>query len=247
MMASIATRTWRVPNRMLQEFLGLTVLVWAGFFFMLVSGTLIAAIAIFGTVETSVMAEADGVVAPYAGFIGGYVMYSLLPMHVANGQTRREFGKQAAVFAPIFALAVALLMQVSFLLEWALYSALDWPRDVSSEHLYSSATQLHLVFTEHLLVFLVWIVAGGFVGAAFYRSSDLGAISIPLGLVLVSAAGIALRGAWGPLGSIYEHLTGGPAELPLAIAVLIALLAAAVGGWLVWLTIRDIPIRSQSQ
>lgn len=233
------------PWRMFEELLGLTVLIWVGF--MVVLGALVTAIAIFSDVEISVMSEADGVVAPYVGFIGGYMMYSLLPMYVANGTTRREFARHAAMFAPVFALAVALLMQIGFLLEWALYSAMDWPRDVNSEHLYSSATQLHLVFIEHLLVFLVWCVAGAFVGAMFYRSSQLGSYSIPLGLLAVSAAGIAVRGEWGPLGSVYERVTGGPADLPLVASILIALASAAAAGWLVWLTIRDIPIRSQSQ
>jgi hypothetical protein len=232
------------PRRMLVDLLGLTLVVWA--VAVLIVAAIIAGIAVFGTVSTSLMSEmAAGIARFYAAFIGFYVARYLLPQYVTHGRTRREFSEQATVAMVIFAVIFALLVSAAFALEYGLYRLADWPQEISDDHLYNSGGQLHLIFLEHLLVFLVWTAAGALIGAGFYRSDGAGLTALPLALIPIAATGIALGDSWGPLGFVLDRLLD-PGTLPIPAVVAVALASFALALAMTWPIVRDVPIRSQT-
>jgi hypothetical protein len=237
-------RTWTLPRRMLSDLVGLTVVTW-GVSLLVVAG-IIAGIARFGTVDNSIMSDmASGLARFYAAFIGFYVARYLLPPYVTHGQTRREFAERAGVALIVHAAVFALLMTVAFALEYGLYRVADWPQNIDDAHLYGSGGQLHLIFLEHLLVFLVWTAAGALIGAGFYRSDEVGLTTLPLALIPIAATGIALGDSWGPFGFVLDRIAD-PGTFPIAAVILVAVASFLATLAMTWPIVRDVPIRSQT-
>src|SRR5690606_4181048 len=137
------------PRQLLEDHVGLALLVWAGFTaFVLV---VILTVAYVREIDVSFWDRAIEVVRWYALFIGVHIGWSVLPLHVTHGQTRREFMGQAAIFVPTFAAALALMVTVTFVAEAGLYRLAGWPQDVQPQQLYDSALELHLIFLQSWL------------------------------------------------------------------------------------------------
>ena len=233
----------RFPKRLLEEHIGLALLVWAGYAtFVLL---LILGVAAVREIEISGWDQAAEAVRWYALFIGVHIGWSVLPLHVTHGQTRREFLAQAAMFVPIFAAVVSLLVTVTFAGETALYRLAGWSQDVDARQLFGSARELHLIFLQSWLVTAMWTAGGVFLGVAWYRSDGLGSLAIGLSVLLAGISGITVGSDWGPFGSVYEWFTGDQ-EVSRSVAVgnHLALLALLLG--LTWLAVRDVPIRNKA-
>ena len=215
---------------------------------VLVAGVVVILIVILvvGEVESSVWEQASYQVARwYVAFIGGYLTYSLLPLQVANGQTRRAFAGRAPMFIGGFAAGGAVLMVVGFLLEAALYAVAGWPHVLTLEHYYSSPYQLHLVFVEFFVQFLAWMLAGALLGAAIYRSSAVWLPALLLAVVGVGLVELVLAPEWGPFELITELSGIGLGGFPLPLGVGICALSYAMLAAGTWLVIRDMPLRNK--
>src|SRR5690606_11017284 len=60
---------------------------------------------------------------------GGY-LYTLLPIMVAQGVTRREYAVSMGVFGLLWSLLVGAIAVAGFVGEHALYGALDWTQSI---------------------------------------------------------------------------------------------------------------------
>lgn len=243
-MTTAATdRTWTFPRRMLDDLIGLTLIVWAGY--VVVIAGIIVGIATFGAISNSVWEQAIGLARWYVLFIGAYVAYDRLPLHITHGQTRRDFSIQTVIFVVLFTAASAVLTAIGFLLEIGLYRLNDWPRDLSNDHLFSSSGQLGLILTEYWLAHLVWTAVGAFLGAAFYRSDEAGFLAIVPALIPIAAADIALGASWGPVGFVLGRFFD-PGAPPIAAAISIGVASFVLALAMAWPVVRDIPIRTKS-
>jgi hypothetical protein len=237
------TRTWTYPRRMLEELLGLTLLVWGGF--VVVIAGIIIGIDIFDTISGSVWEPATQVTRWFAMAIGVYVGHKLLPRYVTHGQTRRDFAIQAAIFIVVFAAALAVLIVAGYLLEMGLFEVAGWSQTISNDHLFTRAGQLPLIFAEYWLMFLVWTAVGALFGAGFYRSDEAGMLTIPLALIPLALADLAIGIDWGPVGFLVTRVFD-PLDPPLAVSLVISLASAALAMAMTWPFVRDIPIRNTS-
>lgn len=243
MMTHSRQRTWSFPGRLLEDHLGLALIAW-GALVAVVAAT-IAGVATVSTISRSGWEMAAAAPPWFAAFIGGYLTNSVLPLHVAHGQTRRDFAIELVILSVLFTAALAILMAIGFLLETLLYRVMDWPRVLSEDHLFTSTTQVPLIFTEFWLTFLTWFGAGAFVAAAWYRSDGEGLIALVPALIPIAITGTALGDSWGPVGFVLGRFFE-PASPPLALAIPICIASFLLTLAMTWPVVRDIPLRSKS-
>jgi len=229
---------------MFEELFALAFLTWIGFTITVLGITL--AIAALGEVTQSVWDPATQVPRWFAFFIGLQVAHDIMPLHIAHGQTRRDFAKRALVFMLMFAAATGALVTLGFVIERVVYAIAGWPQVLTEARLYSSATDYPLIYLEQLLVMLVWVAGGALIGAGFYREAASGGLMIGIGLVAAGITGWALGGVdgWGPGQLMHRFLD--LEALPLAVAVLVVLAVAAGLVALTWRLVRDIPLKNKT-
>lgn len=232
-----------VPRRLLRDHLEFALLVWAGFVVFVLA--VILTVAYFRDIEVSGWDRAIEVVRWFGLGIGAYVGYSVLPLHVTHGQTRREFAQQAVVFGLIFTLVLAALVTVGFVLEMVLYQLADWPQEVAEGQLFSSANELHLIFLQSWLLMALWFAGGMLIGAGWYRGAWFGSLAIIVAMLAAAVSGLSLSNNVGLFGAPLEWLTGSEvlsAPLGVAVHVVTVIVVLAIG----WLFVRDIPIQNKS-
>ncbi|MFC4585813.1 hypothetical protein [Sphaerisporangium corydalis] len=234
----------RFPSRLLAANMAFALLLWAAL--VVLVAVVGAVIAINGSLTESAWEKAAQVPRWYALFVGVALVREYLPMYIAHGQTRRQFGAQGAVTVALFAPFLALLLVLGYLLETGIYALAGLEQALGQVHLFTDPGQLPVVFTEYLVEFLAWIVAGAFMGAGFYRWREGGVFTIPVGVGLVLLAestvgpGLRLPFLLGRLGRLGLDLPKSPAvALAIGLAVLLAGLA------LTWSIIRDVPLRNR--
>ena len=161
-------------------------------------------------------------------FIGIYVIHNVLPIAVAHGRTRREFLVAATGFLAVFALGMAVIAWLGFVVEGGIYALMDWRAD---EHGSPWA---------YFLMFLVWSAVGAFVAAAFDRFNVGGIFSLPIGLTFVVVAGVSVPGSGNlPFIRNVPVLLGAGWHLVSLAAFVLALAGT-------WAIARDMPLRVRS-
>jgi hypothetical protein len=238
----------RFPSRLLAANMWFALIVWAGF--LAAVAAVGATIAIVGTLTYSIWEMAAQVPRWYALFVGVALVREFLPLYVAHGQTRRQFGGHAAITATLFAPFVAALIVIGYLIEAGIYRLAGLEQAIQHAHLFTAPTQVPLVFAEYALETLTWIVVGAFLGAAFYRLEGGGFLAIPVGIALVllaeSAIGseVQLPFLWdnaGPVGAAIGYSL--PQSPAMAVAVVVG--TYLIGLALTWSLIRDVPLRNK--
>lgn len=231
----------RFPTRLLAANTFFALLVWAGYFVVVTAITV--GIAVFGTLSQSAWEQATQLPRWYALFVGVALVREYLPLYIAHGQTRRQFAAQAAVTVALLAPFLSVLLVVGYLLEKVLYGLAGWPQTLDQAHLFTEVTQVPLVFTEYLVEFLAWLVAGGFIGVGFYRWNIGGVLTIPVGIVLIvvaeAAAAAELRL---PFARAFDLGIGYPRSPGIALGVGLGIFL--IGLALTWSAIRDVPLRN---
>lgn len=162
-----------------------------------------------------------------------------LRLQLAHGGTRRSYLGQTTAHTVVLAGGSAALITVGYLLERGIYALLGWPQRLPGESLFSTAGQYHVIFGTYWLTFLMWTVAGTLIGLGFFRWNKGGLLTIPIGLVLVSPAFVALSDNGLPL--IGKELAG----VELSPGLLLVTFAAcfAAGTALIWAIVRDVPMK----
>ncbi len=231
----------RFPTRLLAANAVFALMIWAGFWALVTAITVI--LGVTGRLTNSAWEVAAQAPRWYALFVGLALVREFMPMYIAHGQTRRRFAAHGAITVALFAPFMADLLVISYLLESVLYGLADWPQALARSHLFTSPTQVPLVFAEYLVEYAAWIPAGAFMGAAFYRFRGNGLLSIPVGAGLIIIAQSAIGSeVWVPV--VTNRLGINLPDLPL-MPLFAGTAVFIVGLLLTWSIIRDVPLRNQ--
>lgn len=164
-----------------------------------------------------------------------------LPLHVANGLTRRSFTQAALVVNVVVGVLNGVISTLALLAEREIFESLDW------FHGNGSGTGVEvfqggvLPYAAGLiLLFTAGQISGSLVGITYYRLGGwFGTIALPLCLLPLGAAGLLGVGGgvqWEPWGWAADIAPWG------AIATIGVLVAAA---WVFHLLVRDVSIDSK--
>jgi hypothetical protein len=236
----------RFPSRLLAANVWFGLMLWAGF--LAVVAAVGAVIEIAGALTQSVWEQAAEVPRWYGLFFGIALVREFLPLYVAHGQTRRQFGGHAGITATLFAPYLSALIVVGYLLETGVYRLAGLPQALHRVHMFAAPTQVPLVFAEYALEALTWIAAGTFIGAAIYRWGVGGALTIPVGIAMVLSAEsvigseLQLLFIWDSAG--LDWAGGGLGPRSPAIIVGTVLGTYLLGLLLSWSLVRDMPLRN---
>ncbi|GAB3227964.1 hypothetical protein GCM10027447_19570 [Glycomyces halotolerans] len=223
---------------------------FAGWIIAAVVLALLAPIVIsqFRSIEISAWYIVANVGKVFTAIIAGGFLFTLLPITVANGLTRREFATSMGLFGLLWSASLGVIATGFLLAEHAVYGLFAWPQalqgDQSDVVLASVGDVLNFSAT-YPLSYAVYFTGGALVGAAIYRS-DAGwltlAPAIPIALAVDDA--LSSTDAAGPawLLRVVTRLTDGIATWP---AVAIAVAVIAVGAWIARGILLGTPIRGK--
>ena len=161
-------------------------------------------------------------------WVGVYTIHNVLPIAIAHGRTRREFLGAATGFTAVFAVAMALLAWLGFLVEDVVYDLMGWRSTPHGSPL------------GYLMMFAVWCAVGMFVTAAFDRWGYGGVFTLPVGLVLVAVPGIIMPGT-----DDLPFFRDAPEWLGNGWHV-VSLFAWMLTMALTWAVARDMPVRTRT-
>lgn len=232
-------RTWRFPKLLVSDQLWFALYVWAGAALFTFVVTIV--VSFFVDISISAWEIATGAAPWFVGILSGWVMFTMVPLFVASGRTRRDSFIEWAIFAAIYPIWTAFLTVIGYLLEYLIYGIAGWPRTAERGHIFSSHTDVGMIFLEYFLTLLVWTTVGGFVGVSLYRSQDLGWLSIIPGVVLVGLAGAFMRSPIVVFIDRFPALDASSAGLAIVYATIATVIAVALS----WRVVRDMPLRNK--
>lgn len=232
-------RTWRVVRYMA---IGLRPMI-AGYWLVMVVSFLSVGVGIHivtGVTDKSVWDFATQSPKYFCSAIGMAVTPAFLTLMVAHGVTRRTLVVAGSVFLTLNAVATAGLWSAAYLVERVVFVSQDWPQKLSNPHLFTSTSQVGLMFAEFGLFILAHEVAGWLIGTSFYRYGVWKGIALlPLGLLPAVGAELLLLSQW--VGQALES-TGW--ERPsLLISAPGVLLISALGLYVNYLLLRSIGLK----
>ena len=245
MVRSVETWPHAIVRFPIDGFLFFIAMLWVPYFILVVGITI--AINVFGTVTSSVWDPATQIIRWFAFGIGAWMVYVYLPVYIAHGATRRNYATKALGFTIAFSVTLAALTTIGFVLERVLYGIGNWPQDLSSGGLFSSPTDLPVIFVAFLMAFGLWTVTGTLLGAAFYRFGGRGLIAVVPGLLLIGIADLAVDSGVPLFGFVLraaEVLLGGLAGAPAPATAALCFAAYLLGAATTWSVLRDVPVRS---
>ncbi len=165
-----------------------------------------------------------------------------LRLQLAHGGTRRSYLGQTTAYTVVLGGAAAALITVGYLAERGLYALLGWPQRLSGESLFATAGQYHVIFGTYWLTFLMWTVAGTLIALGFFRWNMGGVLTIPIGLLLVVPAIVAVGNSGLPL--ISREAAGHNPSIGVLLIAFAALFAAGIA--LIWAIVRNVPMKPAS-
>ena len=233
-----------IPRRLIAEQVVFAAMVWAGFTIFMFALTF--AVSLFRDIEVSGWNLA-GQPARWFGFaIGIYVGYTLFPLYVTHGGTRKGFMAQALSFTIAYGVALGALFTLTFPIEAGYYAIMGWPQALSNPELYSSPLDLPMVLLQWVLIMTLWVAGGVFMGGAWYRHPLFGGLAIVIGIFFVGISGVAIGSGDGPFEWVYRQMFAGdrPGTL-LAIIAHLASIAIPLG--LTWAAFKDAPIHNKAK
>ncbi|TDU91157.1 hypothetical protein EV138_4758 [Kribbella voronezhensis] len=162
----------------------------------------------------------------FSSAIGITLTPALFTLMIAYGVTRRMFAVASSIMLVGAATAIALLWVVVYQVERVIYDSAGLTQTLTNQHLFTSTSQVGLIFLEFFLLIVSHEVAGWVIGIGFYRFGFWkGLALLPLGLVPAAAAEFLLVAQW--LAQALENT--GYHRPPLAVAVPGVLAVSALG------------------
>ncbi|MFB6722138.1 hypothetical protein ACFCV3_18325 [Kribbella sp. NPDC056345] len=169
---------------------------------------------------------------------------SLVPAYVnalvAQGVTRRMFSVAAGIFLTVAALLTAVIWVVGYQIERVVYDWQGWSQAMENRHLFSSTSEVGLIFAEFALLVVSHEATGWLLGVTFYRLGFWrGLAMIPLSLVPAAATEFLLVAQWlgGPLSALGYH------RPPLAVAVPVVAIVTALGLYAGYRILQPMPLK----
>jgi len=214
---------------------------WALGLIVVIAAIVIAAIARFGEVETSVVAFVRQGVIWFPFSLALVLVITHLPVHVAMGLTRRSLGRATLLVtlttSALYAVAVVALLQ----LERAVYHLAGWAHRLPDDFvLAADGSQVGLLLGEYFVVAAAGQLCGLFCGVVYYRLGGWwGTLALPLTVGPV----FLVIGLGGDLAGLPENLAAGTVGGSLVRGALLAgVLAAVALGYRA--VLRTTPIQS---
>lgn len=143
----------------------------------------------FREIEISAWEVVGTIVPWYVAVVSGWIAYRMAPLMVAHGKTRAFAFREWVTAGATITVMGAIAMTLGYLLEHWIYDIAGFPGGVSTENIFASANEVHLVLLQYLLYFAVWFSLGGFAGVSLYKSDDAGWISIPVAIAIAAITG----------------------------------------------------------
>lgn len=231
-------RNW---SPMVTDQLWLLVIVAGGaFIFAMLT---VFGVSMFRDIQISAWSIVGSIAPWYVAVMSGWIIYIQLPYFVANGRTRRAGFREWLDTGLAMVPASAILMAIGFALELGIYNLANFSTDVDESYGLTGASDLVLVAFQFLLTFAVWFALGGFAGAAMYRNSDWGWISIPVAIAIASVAGVWNHTSGGFFAITRRFVPG--IDFPsIWLDIGLSAVAVGIGVWLVWRLTHDMPLRN---
>lgn len=181
-----------------------------------------------GNLHESRWEDAAVAVRVVAFVLGTIATPVLLPVMVAHGVTRARFTAAAGVIGVLVATAAGLYMTAGFLVERAVYAALDVPQALQVPHLFDSAGDLHLVFAEHALLAMAYQLGGFLIGTGYYGYGGwLGTGLLLPGVLAAAAVEYIMDAGW--VAALLPRLDLDPPDLPAVAAIVLSMALIALG------------------
>ena len=237
----MTTRTrWPMLGVLLTAHLSFALMLWL--MLVVVSAAITIGIATWGHIDQSIWHYvATQVPRWFALGLGVDAITTYLRLHLAHGNTRRDFVRQLWPYLVALAATLALLVAIGYLVERGAYALAGWPHHLAYTAMFGTAGDFPAIFGSFTLALLLWAVAGALFAAAFIRNVLLGLATLPFGLLLL-APGESLVGTDGlPL---VRELTSALTLPTLTIAGL-SLAGVLLGYAVLWGIVRDIPLRAR--
>lgn len=180
----------------------------------------------------------------FVGIVSGWILYNLVPISVSHGETRRHaFTVWLTTLASV-TLISSIIITVGYPLERVWYRIMDFSGEPEARLMFADPDRPLTVFLQMILVFALWGIVGGMVGAGVYRDSSNGwLLMIPAGIMLPLAGvfGDDRIGFMGILRRFISDFDYSSNLLNVVVAVLIGLLAV----WITWCIARTVPLRNK--
>ncbi|WP_112242643.1 hypothetical protein [Kribbella monticola] len=162
----------------------------------------------------------------FSAAIGITLTPALFTLMIAHGVTRRMFALAGSIMLVGAAAAIALLWVVVYQVERVIYDAAGLTQTLTNQHLFTTTSQVGLIFLEYFLLIVSHEIAGWLIGIGFYRFGFWkGLALLPLGLIPAAAAEFLLVAQW--IAQALENT--GYHRPPLALAVPGVLVVSAFG------------------
>jgi hypothetical protein len=241
-MSNVAPRrAWSIARFPEAGTLAMIVILWLGYFLLVQLIT--AGFATFRPIDGSLWEPMTQLPRWFAFGAGFQLTGVYLRLHVAHGQTRRGFMRQASVYLVAFAALLATLTMLGYLMELAIYRMAGWPQNFSRDYLFDSTSQVAPILFTYGLAYLVWTVAGALIAATFRRLHWYGLVVVaPFCLAIIVGIELAVGArSFAPLPLTDIQF---PSSAPLAL--LLGSGGFAISLAATWALVRNMPFRDQT-
>lgn len=181
-------------------------------------------------------------------FVAAAFVYVLVPNMIATGLTRRELAVAMGVFGLLWSAVLGALTLAGFLAEHAYYDALGWSQGIERDQAmvpletWGEAAAFGAVYA---LLYLLYFIGGTLIGAASYRWEGTGWLVVfPIALVVFSLDNAVFNtDPWGPDG--LRVVTGLVEDWGPGVVLALIAAATAIGAYLAYRVLRNVPLRSK--
>lgn len=234
------TARWPVLRVMLSAHVGLSIILWVPA--MALSALILTGIGIWGTVDRSIWHYlASQGPRWFALSLGVDAITTYLRLNLAHGRTRREFLRQLWPYFVGLAVALAVLVTITYQIERGAFELLGWEHSMADPAQFGDTANIPGILGVYTLMFLLWTAGGAMIAAGFTRNVILGAATIPIGLLIVAPTEL-VAGINGV--ALFNRLTG-QLDAPMLTTIAVSLGGAALACAVTWAIVRDMPVREK--
>lgn len=201
----------------------------------------------FRSIEISTWAFAVHSGKFFTAIVAATFLYSLFPVFLAQGLTRREFATSMGLFGVVWSLILAAIAMAGFLAEYAWYSLFGWNQAIDqADGLVIDSVGSALAYGAPFpLDYLLYFAAGALIGAATYRWDGGWLIVIPLiPVVLAPDWALTRSEPWGP-SDLLQWISGFAGEATVPVAAAATVIVIAVFAWICRAILVETPVRAK--
>jgi hypothetical protein len=227
----VATRASGQPAQVARALLRVHVraLIWLWVGLIVIFNGIAVGVAIFGHLDRSIWETSFDGVGQYFPLAVGIGLMSLhLPVFVAHGVTRRNFGVGSLWFVLVFTLISAVGLTLGYVVEDLIFAIAHRTPVLHSPQLFTATDQFAVIFGQSVLQVLAYLVSGWLIGAGFRRFGVYGLLLLIPGLLPIAGLGALIRTGW--LGQLANSLGLGTPGVAAGVGVQALLIVLGAAG-----------------